>query len=522
METLSFVLLMSAPVLWLGILLIPKSYVSHHSLLIGRAVLAGTWLTISGAVVSAGMWISSGPTVLPGDGITIFFLDGLSVIMSLLIGFIGWVIVRFSQTYLAGEKNYGAFFQWMGGTLASVSVLVISGNLLVLLAAWIACSICLHKLLIFYPHREASQLSARKKYVFSRLADVSLILAAGLIFINFGTLEIPQILQQSRELAGSVIPGTLTLAIACIAFGAILKSAQFPFHSWLPDTLETPTPVSALMHAGIISAGGFLLIRLSPLVSLSAGLLLALVLIGALTALFGSLVMLTQTSIKKSLAFSTVAQMGYMIMQCGLGAFGLAALHLVAHSLYKAHAFLNSGANVPQKAPKPLSQLPWHPLRSIIGFSVALILGTAICIGTGLTFGISPAKEPGVFVLGSILIMAVTTLLWTAQKAGKRVFLSSLLASIGVCVAYFALHHAAGFLLKDSLPTTISTASPWTGIVYGTVVAAFFIVCLLQISLPALNRSSVGQRIYVLIFNRFYVNAFVNRLLMNLWPLKKA
>ena len=126
--------------------------------------------------------------------------------------------------------------------------------------------------------------------------------------------------------------------------GAMTKSAQFPFHSWLPDTMETPTPVSALMHAGVINAGGFLVIRLSPLVSLSPIALDLLALIGALTAMLGAVVMLTQTSIKRSLAYSTIAQMGFMMLQCGLGAFSAALLHIVAHSAYKAHAFLSSGS----------------------------------------------------------------------------------------------------------------------------------------------------------------------------------
>ncbi len=126
--------------------------------------------------------------------------------------------------------------------------------------------------------------------------------------------------------------------------GAMTKSAQIPFHSWLPDTMETPTPVSALMHAGIINAGGFLIIRLSPLVSQSHVALDLLAIVGAATAILGAVVMLTQTSIKRTLAYSTIAQMGFMMLQCGLGAFSAALLHIIAHSLYKAHAFLSSGS----------------------------------------------------------------------------------------------------------------------------------------------------------------------------------
>lgn len=518
MASFLFLLLLSAPVIWAVFLVMREPFGNRHRELMVRGAAGGTWCAMAAAVLAGGEVLRGGPIALPSQAWPIFYLDALSVVMAFLIGFIGWVIVRYSRTYLAGDECRTRFFQWVGGSLGSVYLLVISGHLAVMLAAWIACSLCLHHLLVLYPHREASVVSARKKFVFSRLADLSLILAASLLFLHFGTLGIPGILQGAREMAGSELPWTLGLAIAGIVAGAVLKSAQFPFHSWLPDTLETPTPVSALMHAGIISAGGFLLIRLSPLVSLSGGALLVLALIGAVTALFGSLVMLTQTSIKKSLAFSTVAQMGYMLMQCGLGAFALAALHLVAHSLYKAHAFLGSGSGVSQKSPSPLSAPAPH--RSLGGFSAALAVGIVICLGTGLAFGVSPGDEPGLFVLGSILIMAVTTLLWSAHR--RSVLIPGIVLAIGTCGAYFALHHAASGILRDALPASLPPHGPAGWAVFLLITAAFFTVFLLQAGLPAVNRSAWGQRIYVLIFNRFYVNACVNHLLMKLWPLKKA
>jgi len=513
-----FILLLAAPGVWAALLMMPTSSANHHSAWCGRLANVGVWLAMGGAAAAVAATITAGGSAisLPSEERVMFYLDALSVTMAALIGFIGWVILRYSRTYLKGEENQGRFFQWLGGTLGSVFLLVISGNLALLLAAWISTSLCLHKLLLFYPHREASIISARKKFVFSRLGDACLLIAAALIFQKFGTLELPGILNQSRSLAGMELDGALTLAIACIAFGAVLKSAQFPFHTWLPDTLETPTPVSALMHAGIISAGGFLLIRLSPLVALSGEIMLALALIGALTAVFGSLVMLTQTSIKKSLAFSTVAQMGFMMMQCGLGAFALAALHLVAHSLYKAHAFLESGEAISRKPPRPLSSLPQNPLSG--GFVLVLFLGILLCVGIGLGFGISLQKEPGLLVLGSILIMAITTLLWTCWGHRRGVFLMSLPLALGVCTAYFALHHASIWILQDSIPTQANPAGPWAWAVYALILTAFLGVFLLQVSLPLLQRSRWGQRLYVLVFNRFYVNAMVNRLLLKLWP----
>lgn len=135
-----------------------------------------------------------------------------------------------------------------------------------------------------------------------------------------------------------------------LALAAVRKSAQFPTHGWLTEMMEAPTPVSALLHAGVVNGGGFLLIRFADLMLLSPGVLAVLAMLGGFTALFGALVMLTQPAVKTSLAWSTVAQMGFMILQCGLALFPLALLHIVAHSLYKAHAFLASGGAVEQVA----------------------------------------------------------------------------------------------------------------------------------------------------------------------------
>ena len=163
--------------------------------------------------------------------------------------------------------------------------------------------------------------------------------------------------------------------------------------------METPTPVSALMHAGIINAGGFLIVRLNPLVTLSPGAMSTLALFGAFTALFASLVMLTHASVKRSLAFSTVAQMGFMMLECGLGAFVLATLHLVAHSLYKAHAFLSSGSMVSlaKSAWTPTGKPNAHPVTFVASFILALGLAFA----SAWCFDVNFRNDPGLLVLAA-------------------------------------------------------------------------------------------------------------------------
>jgi NAD(P)H-quinone oxidoreductase subunit 5 len=189
---------------------------------------------------------------------------------------------------------------------------------------------------------------------------------------QYGTGDIATILNAASATAA---PGATWVA-AFLALAAILKSAQFPTHGWLTEVMETPTPVSALLHAGVINAGGFLLIRFADVMLLSPGVLAVLVMLGGFTALFGGLVMLTQSAVKTSLAWSTVAQMGFMILQCGLALFPLALLHIVAHSLYKAHAFLASGQAVDGVA-SIRRPGPWRS-RTVTAVGRAFLIALAI------------------------------------------------------------------------------------------------------------------------------------------------
>jgi NAD(P)H-quinone oxidoreductase subunit 5 len=231
----------------------------------------------------------------------------------------------------------------------------------------------LHKLLLFYPERVAAQRAARKKWVTARAGDAALIVAV--VVLLWPVRHRRYRGDPERASAADSVPGATWVA-AALALAAILKSAQFPTHGWLTEVMETPTPVSALLHAGVINAGGFLLIRFADVMLLSPGVLAVLVMLGGFTALFGGLVMLTQSAVKTSLAWSTVAQMGFMILQCGLALFPLALLHIVAHSLYKAHAFLASGQAVDGVAairrPGPVA-IP-NGTAVVRAFAIALVI----------------------------------------------------------------------------------------------------------------------------------------------------
>lgn len=443
-------------------------------------------------------------------------LDAVSAPMLLLVSFIGWVVVRYSRTYLDGESRQGAFMGWLCLTLVFVLLLVIAGNLFQLLAAWIGTSLSLHRLLLFYPGRVAAQRAARKKFVTARLGDVALLGAAVFLAVAYRTTDIALILTAAQAGEG----GNLAVgAASLLAFAALLKSAQFPTHGWLTEVMETPTPVSALLHAGVINAGGFLLIRFADVMLLAPGILAVLVMIGGFTALFGSLVMLTQPAVKTSLAWSTVAQTGFMILQCGLALFPLALLHIVAHSLYKAHSFLASGGAVERVAairrPGPVA-VPGA--RSV---AKAFLLALTIYVLVGLGFGLLH-KSPQAIALGAILIFGVAYMLaqGLADAAPKALTTRTAVYAIATSVGYFALQTITMSLTSDVLPAT-PTPGPLEWALIVLAVISFGFVAIVQAMFPLWAYHPAAAALRVHLSNGFYVNAAFDRLVGG-WSTRSA
>jgi NAD(P)H-quinone oxidoreductase subunit 5 len=477
-------------------------------------------LALAAAIVSAVLLAVSGPDTSPllgvaGAGLSTR-LDVVSVTMLLLVSFVGWVVLRYSATYLDGEPRQAAFVAWMAATLASVLLLVQAGNLVLLVVAWITTSLSLHRLLLFYGERVEAIRAARKKFVVARLGDAALIGAAALLSIGYGTADIAAILAAARE---GVAPATATWAAGLLAIAAILKSAQFPTHGWLTEVMETPTPVSALLHAGVINAGGFLLIRFADVMLLAPGVLAALVIVGGFTALAGGLAMLTQPAIKNSLAWSTIAQMGFMIMQCGLALFPLALLHIVAHSLYKAHAFLASGTAVDVVAairrPGPIAIPDGRAVRR------SFLLALAIYAVIGFVFDLG-GKSPQAVALGAILIFGVAYLLaqGLADAAPRALTRRTALYAVAASVSYFALHAGAGWLTAGALPAA-PAAGPleWTLLVLAVV--SFGLVAFAQATFPlwAWHPAAAGLRVHFA--NGFYANALFDRMVGN-WSVRRT
>ncbi|WP_281967498.1 proton-conducting transporter membrane subunit [Roseovarius nanhaiticus] len=508
------------PLLAPAILIAASAYLHRHrDLAPQRAAHLAEYASIAAAGVALAALIGliavgSGDSLLigiAGAGLSAR-LDAVSGAMLLLVGFIGWIVVRYSRTYLDGETRQTHFTIWLLGTLAAVLLLVQSGNLVQFVGAWIATSLCLHKLLLFYPERVAAQRAARKKFITARCGDAALLAAAILLIAAYGTPQISAILEAARLGQGGT---PAVLAAAFLALAAILKSAQFPTHGWLTEVMEAPTPVSALLHAGVVNAGGFLLIRFADVMLLSPLTLAGLVLIGGFTALFGGLVMLTQPTVKASLAWSTVAQMGFMILQCGLALFPLALLHIVAHSLYKAHAFLSSGGAVTLVAsirrPGPVAVPSLMNVARAFALAIAIYAGVYIATGLILGFG---AKSPQAVALGAILIFGVAYLLaqGLADAAPRALTQRTALLSGIAAISYVVLQRLADWATSGTLPLTPPPGDlEWALILLALL--SFGLVALAQATLPLWSHHPAAQGLRIHLSNGLYINAVEDRLL---------
>lgn len=301
----------------------------------------------------------SGPVAVPlyrfvatGDFVIDIGLhvDQLAVLLLPLVTGVSFIVHVYSARYMIGDPRYRRFFAVMALFTFAMALLVTSNNLLVTYMCWELMGICSYLLISHWAQRPAAGRAATKAFLVNAVADVGLGFGVVLTFATYGTLDIQEILAQASAMSGQSIE-VLGLAIErntlitlCLLSGAMGKSAQVPMHVWLPFAMEAPTPVSALIHAAtMVNAGPFLLVRMSPLVMLAPPAMVVIAIIGAVTALFGALVALTQSDIKKLLAFSTISQIGFMIFACGVGAFSAAVFHLLAHGFLKGFLFLSTG-----------------------------------------------------------------------------------------------------------------------------------------------------------------------------------
>ena len=457
------------------------------------ALMVGLTMMAIGSLIALGWQIVS-PRAFPIAGITV---DRLSACLTLLVATVGAVTLRFSIRYLDGNPRQPWFLRLLAFTVVTAYVLMSATNLLLLFAAWSLTSFGLHELLTFYKDRPEANRSARKKFLISRLGDLALISAIVLIRRDWGTFDLREFLS---AVALSDQTASLNTIALLIAIAALTKSAQFPFHSWLPETMETPTPVSALMHAGIINAGGALLLRFAPVMVRVPEVLLLLSVVGTITFTVGMLAMWAQVKVKRTLAWSTVSQMGFMMVQCGLGAFPAAAVHIIGHGFYKAWSFLHTG-----DLPKPAA--PAVSIKRSLGF---------VMIGTGMAI---PALVFASWLTG------YSPQLWVALLGSpspnlsnglKQISVATLLTFIAAVIA-FSIYRGASDFLFPVLGEIKPAAGSLTEIAALLPVIAIALLSVVHPLLPVLARTSTGRALYIHSIHGFYFGAIADRVVDAIW-----
>lgn len=428
-----------------------------------------TWIAVPGFHVRFGFWI-----------------DRLTVVMLLLVTGISSVVHLYSVRYMQGDPAYDRFFGLLSLVTWAVIMVVLAENLLMLYFFWEIVGFGLYLLLAHNHQHSASVASAQKGFLVNRAADVPFLLGVVLAFSILGTLGYPGLFARAAALAGGRDPfggiplhgpqPSIVAAIALLLFaGAAGRSANIPFHLWLADTNETPTPVSALMHAGIVNAGGYLLARLSPLFHLAPSASDVVFLTGAATALYGTTIMLAQSDIKRIFGYSTMGQMGFMTMEAGLGAYAIAIFHLVAHGLFKATQFLGAGGAIasaghhPQPPDRADLYSPWQRTSHGISVALAVILPVTAVAATARAWGFSPTQE-GAAVLSlfgwTTVLLALFGVIRTGRTQSWR-----LAAATGLVLAVPAAIYLAGVTAITSylspvlaLPSPPSSPHPGGGL----------------------------------------------------------
>lgn len=499
----------------------------------------------AGAVMTLALVSSQGPISVrlyePGAAANLalplgFYFDRLSAVMMTLIALVGTIIYLYSTGYMYQDRGYHWYLGLIAFTTFVLLCMVSSANLVMLFVFWQILSWLLF--LLAHNHAHAATLQgACKTFTLLRVGDAAFLAGIVLAHALYGTIEFQELFARAAAtpvvlspLPGLEISGATAVTLL-IFVGAMSKSAQFPIHIWLPSSLYAPTPVHALLHAGIINAGGFLLNRLAPLYGLSATTLHVVFVVGMLTAVLGASMMLVQNDIKKTLGFSTIGQMGYMIMECGLGAFALAVFHLIAHGLFKATVFLNCGNVIHKVRQEPSSPHPEHVVEGpelsrltwTTGFLTTLLLPLVILLVTHGVLRIPLWDAQGtvifLFFIWVTSSQAILTLTRLRAVASWKVSVAMLGTLLFVVFTYlFAAEAFTHFLYPD--PAAVaryfqSAALPgrlFDGLVIGTTLLTVLSWVYLYaqahgqtMHIPAWVQA-LRVRLYVLFMNRLYID----------------
>jgi NADH-quinone oxidoreductase subunit L len=429
--------------------------------LVGVAVGVAGLSAEGGAPVTAIDWlIAQTPGLRIGVG-----ADSLGSVMLLVVGIVSAAVMVYSVGYMAGDPARPRYFAAMSLFTGAMNAVVLSVSLLGLFVAWELVGVCSYLLIGFWHARPAAARAAMKAFVVTRVGDVGLLLAIAVLWREIGSLWIPDVIAA----ASSLDPGVAMTVAALLFLAAAGKSAQFPFHIWLPDAMEGPTPVSALIHAAtMVAAGIFLLARMWPVFAVAEGIWWLLLAVGALTALGAAAVASTQTDIKAVLAYSTISQLGFMTAALGAGAPAAAIFHLVTHGAFKALLFLAAGSVI--------HTLGVQDMRSMGGLSSRMPRTTALWIVGGAALaGIPPlagffSKDAVLHEVFSASPIAGAALFGAALLTAFYVTRATVLVFFGTARQPHSAHESGPAMLVPMLALALPALA--LGLLTGPITAA--------------------------------------------------
>jgi NADH-quinone oxidoreductase subunit L len=409
---------------WIATIAVALAFVLSVAIVLRFSSLPGDGHAV---VKSFGDWITVGSFRISYS----VRIDQLSGFMILIVTGIGALIHVYSVGYMDGDPNYGRFFAFMNLFIAFMLVLVLANDFLFLYLGWEGVGLCSYLLIGFYRERPSAGRAAKKAFITTRIGDTAMLIGIALIFVRFGTLDFSTVLHPGSPGAFGISKGAITAITLLLFGGAIGKSAQFPLHVWLPDAMEGPSPVSALIHAAtMVTAGVYLVVRTHTLFDFSGTSLTVVLVIGLVTLLYGGIGALGQDDLKRSLAYSTISQLGYMFFAVGMGEYGAAMFMLLAHAMYKALLFLTAG-NVMHGLDGELDMKKMGGLRRSMPLTAALFSVGAVALA-----GIPPLA--GFFAKDHIVDYAVQTgrtSLWVLALLGA--LLSAMYAARMTSLTFF-------------------------------------------------------------------------------------
>lgn len=426
-------------------------------------------------------------------------LTPLSAGFAAMICFIAFVVTRYAAVQFRDEQDKAKFWRRLVSTIAAILLTAVADHFLLFWLGWVAVSLTLHRLLVFYPERPRALLAAHKKFIFARIAESLL----GATLLSLYLVYDIQAISELQQITDHSVSNWLALLLVTVA---AMKCAQLPVHGWLLQVVEAPTPVSALLHAGIINLGGYLLLQFSPILTPAEGARWLLAIVAGLSMLVAASVTMTRISVKVRLAWSTVAQMALMLVEISLGFYALAALHLLAHSCYKAYSFLSAGSVVEQGERQQFAQLTLPRIRSLLlGVGLALVLVVFAAWAFMSQVYIAPWLAVG---------MALA--LWLASEIDYFGHRHSL-RTAAIAAFWLGLYVAGAWLFKLLLPTPQSGQyllgiDVWVSIVL-LAIAGVYLWLLYR------PRRALGHRLFIALNAGLYLDEWATRFSLRVWPL---